>query len=99
MKKVVLMVVCLMFVASVVVAAPRVIDPSWSITVGGKTYTAVSDSVLIDINGKTTLRVWRCGQVEVQQFREVVPNKDETTSMWTISNGSIITVPSWYTGQ
>jgi hypothetical protein len=75
---------------------------AWNITLteeAGKrsvtqtTYNIVNECVTLDLNGKTQIKVCKCGSVAVQEWKEIVPNKDTVT--WSSGSSSYIyTVPS-----
>jgi hypothetical protein len=71
MRKLLTLIVVLVLVCSHASAA----DKPWPIIVDGETLSVTSDSVLVTV-GKVELKVHRCGQVQVQEWREIVPNKD-----------------------
>ena len=56
------------------------------------TYNIVNECIMIDINQKTQIKVCKCGSVALQEWKEVVANKDQ--SAWDYVGPSIILTPN-----
>lgn len=77
---------------------------AWDVKVGKSTIDVKDECVVIDINAKTQVKVCKCGSVSVQEWKEVVKNKDNTASYFSGSISSFTpTVPgtclSWERGK
>jgi len=59
---------------------------AWDVKVGKSTIDVKDECVVIDINAKTQVKVCKCGSVAVQEWKEVVKNKDDRTLF--ISSGT-----------
>lgn len=74
--KTLLISISILFIVSTAFAAEK--EKPWSVKINESkivTYPG-EDCVTIDVNGKTTLRVCKCGSVDVLDYKNVVPNKD-----------------------
>ena len=74
-------------------------EKNWSIVVKDSKSTEEvrtnDECVELNINkGKTVLRVCTCGSVEVQEYKEVVKNKDNFQSISSVywNNGQVLTI-------
>lgn len=53
--------------------------------------SALSECVIIDINEKTQIKACKCGSVAVQEWKEIVPNKDSSYIYYGSGTGILLT--------
>lgn len=94
MKKVVCIAIAVVFCASTAGAWEVKVKDGAKTKPGSEvTMNALSECVFIDINSKTQIKVCKCGSVSVQEWKEIVPNKEQNGVLILNSTGSY-TVPA-----
>lgn len=63
---------------------------AWDLKVDKNTLSIKQECIVIDINAKTQIQVCKCGSVSVQEWKEIVRNKDTSYVTWGTTTGIVI---------
>ena len=67
---------------------------AWDVKVDKSSIAVKEECVVIDVNGKTQIKVCKCGSVSVQEWKEVVKNKDPNNTIQFNEGTTYLYVPT-----